>query len=288
MRLAALGTVLLLISARVGAEGDEVTVTLKEDQAVSQFLDSAAEMVGVPILYDANNQRIRGQTMGTNLQRTVPKDRTLDLVRSILTFYEIVLVPVGPQDHEVYLAIDSRSTNNLVKSKVEFVDATRLASYADRDGVYIATTIPVRHIENLTTLRTALSTMVTPAGIGRVHEVPGAPAILVMDFAPNVVAIARIVKEIDVAPEPTVSEILHLAHAAATPLAATLRELFCNEPPAAQPAPARQAPPAPAPAAPGPRIAAYEPLNAIVVLATEADLARIRDVVKRLDVAPER
>ena len=36
--------------------------------------------------------------------------------------------------------------------------------------------------------------------------------------------------------------------------------------------------------APGPRIAAFEPGNAIVVVARESNLARIREVVKQLDV----
>jgi type II secretory pathway component GspD/PulD (secretin) len=213
---------------------------------------------------------------------SVPKGKELDLIRSILAFYEITLVSVGPQGYEIFLAIDSRSTNNLVKNKAQFVPFESLAAFGDKDGLLIMTSIPVRHIENLTMLRTALSTMVTPAGIGRVHEVPGAQRLIVIDYAPTVLAAVRVVKEMDVDPEPAVTQTILLQHAAAAPLAVTLKELFS----VAEPSPAQRgqagmwAPP------PGPRIAAYEALNAVVVVAREGDLARIREVVKQLDVKP--
>ncbi len=82
-------------------------------------------------------------------------------------------MPIGPRGYEIYLVIDSRSTNNFVKNKAVYVDYGELDKFADHDGLYISCAIPIRHIDNLTTLRTALSTMVSPAGIGRVHEVPG-------------------------------------------------------------------------------------------------------------------
>jgi hypothetical protein len=261
------------------AQEEQVAITLQKDQPVAGFVDSAALTIGRPILYDPNSQRLqKGQVMGVDMQWSVPKGKELDLIRSILAFYEIVLVPVGPQGHQVLLAIDSRSTNNLVKNKAEFVPFEAIGQYGDKDGLYIMTSIPLKHIENLTMLRTALSTMVTPAGIGRVHEVPGANRLIVMDFAPTVIAMARIVKEMDVDPQPVVTATIMLQHAQAAPLAQTLKELFVTE-----------APKAPAPmaaAAPAPRIAAYEDRNAVVVLATEKDLARIREVVKQLDVPP--
>jgi Bacterial type II/III secretion system short domain len=259
-----------------------VTITITKDQPVVEFVDAAALLVGRPILYDPNSQRLqKSQTMGVDIIHGVPKGKELDLVRAILAFYEITLVPVGPRGHEILLAIDSRSTNNLVKNKAEFVPFEEIGRHADRDGFYMMTSIPVRHIENLTMLRTALSTMVTPAGIGRVHEVPGASRIIVMDYAPTVAAMARIVKEMDIDPEPLVTQTIRLQHTDAGALAATLKELFPGD---AKPDP-RQ-PGMPGRAAPGPRIASHEPTNSVVVVATEKDLDRIREVVKQLDVPP--
>ncbi len=261
------------------AKEEQVSITLAKDQQVAQFLDWAARTVGRPILYDPNGQRFqKSQTLGIDMQWSVPKGKELDLIRSILAFYEITLVSVGPAGSEILLALDTRSTNNIVRNKAEFVPYQSLGQYADRDGLYIATTIPVRHVENLTMLRGTLSMMVSPAGIGRVGEVPGSKRLIVMDYAPSVVAMARMVKELDVDPETVVTETILLAHAQAVPLAFTLKELFTAEAP-------RQSQAAPA-ASPAPRVAAYAARNAIVVLATEADLARIREVVKQLDVPP--
>ncbi|MHC4137477.1 MAG: secretin N-terminal domain-containing protein [Planctomycetota bacterium] len=252
-------------------------IEFTKGQELSAFLDGAAAIVGRPLLYDPNNQRIRGQPMSTGMSWAVPKGRELDLIRSILAFHEIVLIPSGPKGYEVLLAVDSRSTNMFVKNKAEFVPYERLAEYEDKDGVFITTSIPVRHVDNLTTLRTALSTMVTPAGIGRVHEVPGTRRLVVMDFAPSVVAMARVVRELDREPEPVLTETIPLNHAEAVALAVTLRELFVR------PMPATARPQLRHEATPQPRIAAYEPANKIVIVATEEDRARIKEVVKQLD-----
>jgi len=261
---------------------EQVTITITKDLPVAEFIDGAALTVGTPILYDPASQKLqRGQTMGVDMKWSVPKGKELDLVRSILAFYEITLVSVGPKGYEVFLATDTRSSNMLVKNKAESVPFESIQHYEDKDGLYIVTSIPVKHVENLTTLRTALSTMVTPSGIGRVHEVPGVNRIIVMDYAPSVAAMARLIKEMDVEPEPVRTQTIVLAHAEAAALAATLKELFAAEPP--QPTPGRQMPVRTVDA---PRIAAYEPRNAIVVVATESDLARIREVITQLDVAP--
>lgn len=280
----ALLTVALFGCLRASAQEPEeklVTITVTKDQQVLDFLTASSLLVGKPILFDPNSQKLqRGSTMGVDMIHGVPAGKELDIVRSILAFYEITLVPVGPRGYEVLLAVDSRSTNNLVKGKAEYVPFETIARHADRDGYFIMTSIPVRHIENLTILRTALSTMVTPAGIGRVHEVGN--RIIVMDFAPTVAAMARVVGEMDIDPEPTVTQTIVLQHADAVALAATLKELFVSEP--ARPDPRQQG--VPFRTVPGPRIAAYAPRNAIVVVATEKDLARIREVVKQLDVPP--
>lgn len=278
-KLAALA---ILACLRPALAEEPVTITFTKDLPLTEFLDGAALTIGTPILYDPTGQRFqRGQTMGADMKVVVPKGKELDLIRSILAFYEVTLVQVGPKGYEVFVATDTRSTNMLVKNKATNVPFEALANYEGSDGLYIVTSIPVKHVENLTILRTALSTMVTPSGIGRVHEVPGVNRLIVMDYAPTVVAMARLIKEMDVEPEPVVTKTIVLQHAHAAPLAATLKELFVSEPP--RPDPRQQGI---GRASDGPRIAAYEPRNAIVVLATESDLGRIREVISQLDVAP--
>ena len=267
------------------ADNDLVEIKLSKDLPISDFLDEISKATGKPILYDPNSQRLqKGQTMGSKLSHRVPKTRLFDTFRAILAFYELTLVPIGPKGYEIYLAIDSRSTNQLVKNKAVYVDYKELENYADDDGLYISCAIPVRYIENLTMLRTALSTMVTPAGIGRVHEVPGSQSIIIMDYAPTVSAMAMLITQMDVRPQgkQMVLKFVELSYAYADDVADIITQLVEAQREAAAPIQRGQAAVG-VPVSPEPRIIAYEPKNALVIAATEEDYALIADLITRFD-----
>ncbi len=269
----------------VAQDPDLVEIKLSKDLPISDFLDEISKATGKPILYDPNSQRLaKGQVMGSKLSHKVPKTRLFDTFRAILAFYELTLVPIGPKGYEIYLAIDSRSTNNLVKNKAVYVDYKDLENYADDDGLYISCAIPVRYIENLTMLRTALSTMVTPAGIGRVHEVPGSQSIIIMDYAPTVSAMAMLISQMDVRPQgkQMVLKFVELLNAYADDVAEIITQLVEAQREAAAPIQRGQAAVG-VPVSPEPRIIAYEPKNARVSAATEEDYALIADLIERFD-----
>ena len=260
-----------------------VTIKVDKDLPIAEFLDHISAATGRPLLYDPNGQRIRGQKMGQGFSHNVPKERVFDTFRAILAFFELNLVPIGPKGHEIYLVLDSRSTNNFVKNKAVFVDHGKLDAYADKDGMYIASAVPIRHIENLTTLRTALSTMVSPAGIGRVHEVPGSQSIIIMDFAPTVHAMAQLIKKMDVPPTGTerTLAVIELKHAVAKDLASAVNETLANTPPPA--APGRRGY---VPSGAGrikPRVVPYAARNALLVTCMKSDYKGIRELVATLD-----
>jgi general secretion pathway protein D len=220
----------------------------------------------------------------------VPRDRFFDTCRSILSFFELTLVPIGPRGYELYLVIDSRSTNNYVRNKAEYVDYADIDDYRDRDGLYISCAIPVRFIENLTMLRTALATMVSPGGLGRVQEVPGSQSIIIMDFAPTVWAMAALVRQMDISPpgKRLVMEFVELEHAYAVDVAEILGELVAAQR-LAQQQPIQRGQPGVAggPETPEPRILAYEPKNALAIFATEDDYNLILGLIKRFDTEGE-
>jgi len=260
-----------------GNDDKTVTVRIEAETALADLIDAAAEATGEAILYDPNTQRIRGQAVGVAIEKTVPRDRLLDAYRAILAFYELTLVPIGPSGYEIHLAIDSRSTNNFVKNMARTVPYEELDDWADKAGHYISCAIPVRNIDNLTTLRTAMSTAVTPAGIGRVHEVPGSHAIIVTDFAPTVARIAELVKRMDEQRPATrrVFTVIDLEHGRAPGLAETVTKLL-QEP---QP----QRPRRYARAGDEPRIVAYGPRNAVAISCRQSELPEIRALVAELD-----
>jgi len=271
------------------AEADEkagedfVIINVAKEMELKDFLDVISKATGKPLLYDPQGQRVRGQKMGSTFSHRVPRDKLFITFRAILSFYELTLVPIGPKGYEIYLAVDSRSTNNFVKNKAVYVDYRELEKYADHDGLFISCAIPVKHIENLTTLRTALSTMVTPAGIGRVQEVAGSGNIIVMDFAPTVASMARLLRQMDVQPENKrmVMEFVPLQHAYADEVADIISELVTVQRQARAPSSRGRA--SVASSAPEPRIIAYEPQNALVIASTAEDFARIEVLIERFD-----
>jgi len=262
---------------------DLVIINVTKEMELSNFLDVISKATGKPLLYDPQGQRVRGQKMGSTFSHRVPRDKLFITFRAILSFYELTLVPIGPKGYEIYLAIDSRSTNNFVKNKAVYVDYRELEQYSDHDGLFISCAIPVKHIENLTTLRTALSTMVTPAGIGRVQEVVGSGNIIVMDFAPTVVSMARLLRQMDVQPESKrmVMEFVPLEFAYADEVADIISELVTVQRQAQTPSNRRGA--SVTSNSPEPRIIAYAPKNALVVASTAEDFARIEVLIDKFD-----
>lgn len=261
-----------------------IPIKIDKELEIADFLDVISKATGKPLLYDPNNQRIRGQKMGAGFSHKIPKDRAFDTFRAILAFYELTLVPIGPKGYEIYLVIDSRTTNNFIKNKAIYVDYRDLPKYEDQDGLYISCAVPIHFIENLTTLRTALSTMVSPAGIGRVHEVPGSQSIIIMDFAPTVAAIARLIAQMDVQPpgKELVMKFIELNYAYADDVADIISELVTAQRQATTTS-RRPGQATISSQTPEPRILAYEPRNALVIAATQEDFDLIKTLVDEFD-----
>jgi type II secretory pathway component GspD/PulD (secretin) len=280
IRTLVLCALIVAAPAAIAQDGGEKVVEIKlgKGMQITELLATVAEITKKPLLYDPHSQMIRGREIGVEYAVRVPSDRVFDTCRSILAYYELILVPVGPKGYESYLVIDSRSTNNIIKNKATFVPYTKLKDYEDKDGMYISTAIPIQHVTNLTIVRTALSTMVSPAGIGRVHETPD--KLIVMDFAPTVAAIAKVVRELDT-PQPAIirkMELVRLDHARADEVATVLMQLI-GEPEKKDPRRSmalREKAPT--------RVAPYPRLNAVAIYADEPTREEIKQMIKVLDV----
>jgi len=287
MRVSALSCLLALLAAAAAARGQEEKLTefkLDKTLEIKDFLDSVAKSTNKPLLYDPKNPRIAGVTMGAGFSHKVPESRAFDTFRAILSFFELTLIPIGPRGFEIYLVIDSRSTNNIVKNKAEYVDYNDLDRYRDQDGLYISCTIPVRYIENLTALRTALSTTTSPPPIGKVQEVPGSNHVIVMDYAPAVWATYRLIKQMDIQPpgKKLVMEFVELQYAYAEEVAEIIGELVSAQR-ELELAQRQQGQPRTGSETPEPRILAYEPRNALVIAAAEDDATLIKELIPRFD-----
>ena len=261
-----------------------VVIKMDAETEIQDFLDQIQKTTGRPLLYDPKNTRIAKQTIGAGFSHRIPADRVFDTFRAILAFYELTLVPIGPRGYEIYLVLDSRSTNNLIRNKASYIAYEELEKYEDQDGLFITCAIPIVNIENLTLLRTALATMTSSGGIGRVNEVPGSNQLIITDFAPVVAAMAKLIKQMDVKPpgKTLITEFIELEYAYAEDVADIIGELLAAQRQAQQ-AVRRGQQPGTIMDSPEPRILAYEPKNALVIAAIEDDFVLIQGLVKRFD-----
>jgi general secretion pathway protein D len=270
-----------------GAEEEPIEIVVTEKLDMETFLQIVGRMTEYPLYWDPNTRGLKQKEIigATNLK--APKKEILSLVRALLTFYELMLVPVGPQGYQIYLVIDAKAQQNLlIRPKPVYLDLREenLEYLESQDGLWVATTIRVENLLNLRDARNALQRLVTN-NLGHVQEVPAARAFVVNDFAPNVVAIYRLLKEMDVQPEgkEVTSAYVQLKHATADEIEPILTDIFTGQErvPRVQQG---QQPPDDVEADPEPRIIADFRTNQLIIYATKDDILEIEDVISRLDV----
>ena len=234
-----LGPVLLgASSARADdrAKGpDDFEIYLGEDIEIKELLKAVTAKTQKPIVWSDQDKAVTGKKIQGTLSIRTPKDKLFDTIRALLTFQEIVLIPIGPKGYEVYVAMDARTLASqfILKNKPVYVelDDAKADEIENQDGLFVATNIKVKNIDNLRDARTALQRIVTANNIGNVQEVPAARSFVVTDFAPNVVAIYRLLKQMDVQPQgKTVrQQYFALNYALAEDIEPILQDLFTGK-----------------------------------------------------------
>jgi len=264
------------------------TITLGEEIAVSEVLKNVSKFTGKPILWsDADKAVTTKKILGSGIVFKAAPDKIFDTIRAVLTFQEIILIPIGAKGYEVYVAMDARTLASqfILKNKPVYVELTdaKADEIENQDGMFVATTIKVENIDNLRDARTALQRIITQNNIGSVQEVPAARAFVVTDFAPNVVAIYRLLKQMDVQPKgkKVQQKYIALQFALAEDIEPILQDLFTGKQrisnvPQGQPG-------SPDIVDPEPRIISDPRTNQIIVYATADDITQIAALVEHLD-----
>ncbi|MDA1194101.1 MAG: hypothetical protein O2894_02870 [Planctomycetota bacterium] len=278
------------------ADDDDNIVVLEigeEDVGIEDFLRAVARATKQPLVWNPQDKNISGKKILGNVSLRAPASELFSLARALLTFYELVMVPVGPTGYQVQLVMDARQTTSILKLKPEYVklDEENVGYWESADGKFITTTIKVENMTDLRTARTALTRIVTGSNIGNVTEVPAAKAFVVTDFAPNAVAIYRLLKEMDVRPQgrEIISVYVDLEHAVAEELEPILTDLFTGrERISAQGQPGRPSPGGTNSSGevedPEPRIISDPRTNKIIIYGIRQDVTEIQNVIANLDV----
>lgn len=260
---------------------DLVQITPKEGGwKIEELFRTIAEYTGESIVYDPAAPQIARKTIEFVGTQVVPKDQLFSWFQSLLSFQRIILVPVGPRDFEQWMALDLNATS--ITNRPIFVQEDEIENWADRDGVYIVTTITVKNMGDTSRARNALAQLSTRQ-IGRINDVPGNLSFVVADFAPVVASMFRLLRAMDKKPlEYTpVARTYQLHHAVALELEPILINLLQQ----------RQTTNVPrgrntgqgAPQKPEPQIISDTRQDAIIVFAVPEDQEKIAEIVALLD-----
>ncbi len=276
------------------AADDDPEIAIGDEISIEDFLKAVGRTAPgkAPIVWDPSLKQIKEKKILGSTNLRAPPDKIFEIVRALLTFYELAMVPVGPRGYEVYLVMDARAQGAILKLKPRTIDLTdeNLNDYENQDGLFVSATIRVENMTNLRDARQALSRIVTQQNIGNVTEVPASRSFVVTDFAPNVVAIYRLLKQLDVKPlgRTLTSAYVQLVHASADEVEPILSDLFTGRERVAL---GRQNQPQPQGGStsdidedPEPRIISDLRTNTLIIYATQDDIAEIEEVIAHLDV----
>lgn len=290
--LALLACPVLLAGDATAREDESTTLNVVSEMDLAALIETVRQTTGYSIVWNPADKSIRGKQVigGTKFSGT--PSELFSQFRAFLTFYELVVIPLGSKTSPTWVVVDARRSGAILRLKPQNVTLNdrNLDDFEEKDGLYITTTIEVEHMNDLRNARNALTRIVTGQNIGNVTEVPDARSFVVTDFAPNVVAIYRLLKRMD---RPSASSsttagttvAIELEHARAADAASTLAHLFAADTttPPQQRVRATGSPGQPR----APRIVAEDRTNQLLVTGTEAAIAKVRAAVALVDVPVE-
>jgi type II secretory pathway component GspD/PulD (secretin) len=286
-------SIALLAPGRARADGpasDDVQIKIDAGFSVPEFLKTVADASKRQILWSPDDHAVTTKKFASAAVVRVPANKVLEAARALLVPLEIVLVPLDAPGLSSFYAMDMRTLASQfvlrLKPEPVVVDDTTVRDLEKQDGLFVTAVVRVENLDNLRDARQALQRLVTQNNVGSVQEIPVAKAFLVTDFAPNVAAVYRAVRLLDV-PRPAdpavVREFFVLKRANASKVRAILEEQFSTR--VARPTNPNEPPPTPSDSEP--RISADDETHQVIVTCRDKVMASVREVVTALDREPK-
>jgi hypothetical protein len=177
-----------------------VRLELKESAwTLEELFDQIHRATGISILYDASNATFTQATVILCGAHTIARDELFDWLQAVLSYRNLVLVPVGPAHGERsprWLLIERRPI--VGRTRYVQVQASDIGKYSDRRDPCVVTTITLSPTSDKTRIRNAISAVLTTTdGLGRIQAVPGSHELIVGDFAPVVAQAVRLAAVLD-------------------------------------------------------------------------------------------
>jgi hypothetical protein len=174
---------------------------------IEELLETIGKSAGISFLYDSGNATFKQARVEFVGDHVIQEKDLFAWLQAVLAFRKLVIVPVGPKTadgKQQWFLMDQADPS--LKSRPVFIDESEVFDYAERDGLYVVTTLRVRDTVDIQRARNSLSQISTQtAGIGRISDT-GGRHFIVGDFAPVVASMKRLLDRINAetpAPAPT-------------------------------------------------------------------------------------
>jgi hypothetical protein len=184
------------------------TVTLEPRQGgwpVLELFEMVSQQTGRSILYDGSNATFKHAKIEFVGRHVVAEEDLFAWLQAVLSYRKLCLVPVGPKSSDgkqQWFVMDQ--ADPALKSRPVFIDESEVESYADRDGLYVVTSLRVRDTLDAQRARNALTPISTQtAGIGRITD--HGRFLVVGDFAPVVASMKRLLDRINAETTPALA-----------------------------------------------------------------------------------
>lgn len=268
-------------------DGDVVRI-LPQDGGwkVEDLFKHIHRTTGKSILYDSGpTGKVKSAKVEFIGEYAIRRSELFDWLQAVLSYCSLVLVPVGPKGpdgEQQWFCLDQ--ANAMVKTRPVYIDEDDIPKYADRDGLYVVTSVTLKHISDTQRVRTALQPLsTTTAGIGRVQDIQGSRALILGDFAPVVAAMKRLLDYID-QENPRIEprmEVVELKFAVASELEPIITDLIESSDQPGRQQPRQQGQPE---EEPQPKIIPDDRLDALIIYATDRYMGKIKTLITQLDV----
>src|SRR5262245_22613699 len=90
----------------------ELEIVIGDAITIPDLLKNVTAVTKKSIIWNADDKVVTQRKIQGAQKLRAPGDKLFEMVRGLLTFQEIVLIPLGPKGYEVWVAIDARQLAN--------------------------------------------------------------------------------------------------------------------------------------------------------------------------------
>lgn len=260
-------------SGSLGAQEDSPVALQWNGVPLEKVVEEISDLTGRRFLYD---EQIRQKRVYLMSPEPVPREAVYQVFQAALEMNGFASVPVALEDGSEVIKIVPGQT---ATTKAVPAFGTEEVGRIPREDQVITQVIPLRYADPRS-VQVALATLVSNPR--NALPIEGASAVIVTDYATNVLRIVKVIELLDRKPPDIELEVVALEKASATDLEPKLDKLFQTL--LQQAAPGRQVGAPGTPTGERLQIVADQRTNSLIVLGLRERIEQVKQMVRQLDV----